>query len=237
MNIKRSLVLIGSTLVLAIAFACSRKPAIWGRFDDPKKQINIADFVKSIEELSNSERSEALEHLHASLKSDHLEIRRRSAITLGKLGDMSGVEIMIADFSRTTSYDRGKVAVALRILGDRRAIPVFREALKDKSVSVRSIALASLGEMKAVEAYAEIVAHTKDKEQQDGTDVRAWPAEEACYALGVLGDMRAVPVLIGLLSDRDLQSPAQQALELLTKKNLGNDPGKWESWWKQQRTK
>jgi HEAT repeat protein len=54
----------------------------------------------------------------------------------------------------------------------------------------------------------------------------------ACYALGALGDKRAVPILIERLSDKDLQNSALQALQELTGERLGNDPAAWVKWWK-----
>ncbi len=113
----------------------------------------------------------------------------------------------------------------------------MRKALEDKSPYVRGIAVAALGELKAAKAYDEIIALTKDKEGLDAGKgngrlncIRDCPAFSACYALGALGDERAVPVLIGLLEDADLQEPARQALEVLTKQKLGNDPNKWKAW-------
>src|SRR5436190_820767 len=101
------------------------------------------------------------------------------------------------------------------------------------------MAAAALGELKVAKAYDEIVALTKGKEGLDVGKVdgrlNCFPlcaACSACYALGALGDQRAVPGLIELLADTDLQGSARQALEVLTKQQLGNDPEKWKAWWK-----
>ncbi|MCX6929370.1 MAG: HEAT repeat domain-containing protein [Verrucomicrobia bacterium] len=96
------------------------------------------------------------------------------------------------------------------------------------------LAVAALGELKATEAYDEIAALTKDKASQLGC-VRMPPACSACYALGILGDERAVPVLIEVLNDNELRWCAQQALEALTKQKFGRDPDKWKAWWKAQK--
>jgi HEAT repeat protein len=230
-------------LALLMTFAVTRScQAIdWTAFDNPKAVFLTDPFAKLIAELTEPQKTAAVKRLHESLKSTEGEIRRRAALTLGELGVATGVPTMIADLGTATGRDRDNVVVALRVLKDRRAIPVLRTALKDKSPYVRSIAVAALGELKAGEAYAEIVALTKDKEIQGNEKngkqlncIRITPADLACYSLGALGDTRAVPVLIELLRDPSLKTSARQGLEALTKQKLGDDPEKWAAWWKHQ---
>lgn len=221
-----------STVVLLSAFAGTGRATDWKTFDDPMAVLLTDAFAKSINGLPVAERAVAIKRLQESLKSTEVEIRRRAALTLAALGDKSGVPTMIDDLATATGRDRDNVVVALRVLKDARAVPALRKALKDKSPYVRGIAVAALGELKAEKVYDEIVALTKDKEGLDGkednrlSDIRSCPAFLACYALGALGDERAVPVLTGLREDPDLQEPARQALEVLTKLKLGNDPAK-----------
>jgi HEAT repeat protein len=227
--------------VLVVASTRPCRAVDWAKFDDPHAIVLTDPLAKSIGALAAPDKAAAVQRLHESLKSQDVEIRRRAALTLGHLGDKDGVPAMIADMSQATGRDRDNVVVALRILKDDRAIPALREALKDKSPYVRGIALAALGEMKATKAYDDIVALTTDKEENGGGKnagplncFRTYPAEMACYALGALGDKRAVPVLIERLTDKDLQESARQALEALTDQKLGNDAEKWKSWWKNQ---
>lgn len=224
---------IGMLAVVWLSQMVSAAELQWDSLLDPKKVFLTDPFAKSIADLPESQRAEAIRRLDETLKSGEIEVRRRAALTLGALGDKRGVPVMIADMPKATGHDRDNVVVALRVLRDRRAIPILREALNDKSPYVRSIALAALGEMKASEAYAEIVAHTRDKEQEGGC-IRWLPAQSACYSLGALSDPRAIPVLIELLRDEDLKEPAVQALEVLTKQKLGDDTSKWMEWWKRQ---
>lgn len=206
----------------------------WSSFQNSKMVFLTDPFSKSIAELPESQKAEAIDRVNQALESPEIEIRRRAALTLGALGDMRGVPVMIADMSKVTGQDRDNVAVALRVLKDPKAIPVLRQALADKSPYVRSIALAALGEMKASEAYSDIVAHTKDKEREGGC-IPSSPARLACYALGALGDLRAIPILIDLLHEEDLQGSAVQSLEVLTKQKFGSDSNKWTEWWKSQK--
>ncbi|HLX62282.1 MAG TPA: HEAT repeat domain-containing protein [Planctomycetota bacterium] len=231
-----------SVLLFSFAFTQPCHAMEWKEFDDPKSVLLIDHVAKSIGELAATEKAAAVKRLHESLNSNDVEIRRRAALTLDRLGDKGGVPTLIADLPKATGRDRDNIAVALRILKDERAIPVLREvALKDKSPYVRGIGLAALGELKATQAYDEIVALTKDNEREGGEKsgtlncVQILPAEMACYALGAMGEERAVPVLIELLSDKDLQRAAQQALRVLTKQEFGNDAEKWKAWWKASR--
>lgn len=210
----------------------------WQAFDDPTGVLLTEPFAKSISELPASEKAAAVLRLQESLKSKDIEICRRAALTLGNLGDKSGVPVMIKALSTAEGSDRNNVVVALRILKDERAIPTLRKALKDESPYVRAIAVAALGELKASQVYDEIVLLTKDKGDKPGKKegtlncLPTSPAALACYALGNLDEPRAIPVLIKLLDDQDLRVPAAQALEALTQQKLGNDPEKWKAWWK-----
>jgi HEAT repeat protein len=210
----------------------------WETFDDPQTILLTDAFAESIGKLPPGEKADAIKRLHWSLKAAEVEIRRRAALTLGCLGDKSGVPTMIDDLPKAQGRDRDNVVVALRILKDERAAPALRKAIKDKSPYVRGIAAAALGELKVVKAYDDIIGLTGDKEGKNGESkngglncLRTCPAEMACYALGTLGDKRAIPVLIELLSDDDIQESALQALETLTDKKFGRDSAKWKAWW------
>jgi HEAT repeat protein len=231
--------LILATLIAASASAADDAAPDWAKFDDPEALLLTDPLAKQIGELPAVRKTEAIERLQMRLKAEKIEIRRRAALTLDKLGDKSGVPVMIAALGETTGSDRNNVVVALRIMKDERAIPALRAALKDKTAYVRSIAVAALGELKAKEAYGDIVALTTDKPLETGPNntlncIRMPPAELACYALGALGDKRAVPVLIKLLDDKDVMSQARQALETLTGQKLGDDPAAWAKWWDEQ---
>jgi HEAT repeat protein len=229
-------------LMAILASAAAAEPdgaSDWKTFDDPKAFLLTDTFAKSINGLPAPEQAAALKRLRGSLKSEEVEVRRRAALALAGLGDTSGVPTLVADLSTAGERDRLNVAIALRFLKDERAIPAWRKSIKDTSPSVRGIAAAALGELKAGKAFEEIVALTKDKaglEEGKGDGrlncVRDCPAYSACYALGALGDERAAPVLIALLADQDLRAPARRGLEALTGQKFGDDPERWKAWWK-----
>lgn len=234
----------GTTLVLMVVTTVASGsdpagPPDWAKFTDPKAMVLTDAFAKAVAALPADEKAAAVKRLTEALAATELEVRRRAALTLGSLGDKAGVPTMIADLATATGHDRNNVVVALRILKDDRAVPALRKALKDRSPTVRGLAAAALGELKATKAYADVVALTKDKEglRVEKTDgklncIPDCPAFLACYALGAMGDPRAVPVLIDLLADDALRGSARQGLEALTRQKLGDDPERWRAWWK-----
>jgi HEAT repeat protein len=234
--------LMTKVLLLLCVLALPGEGIDWKAFDDPNQSLITGPFAKSIGQLPDADKSAAIKRLRDSLRSSNLEIRRRAALTLKELGDASGVPALIEAFPQSTGRDRDNLAVALRIVKDKRAIPVLLKALKDESAYIRSIALGALGEVKAEGAYDAIVALTKDKGMPPSGKTngplncfRNAPADMACYALGCLGDPRGVPVLLGLLDDKETQSAACQALEVITGQKLGNDAERWKAWGKSQK--
>ena len=167
-------------------------------------------------------------------RSVRIEVRRRAALVLGDLGDKSGVEVMIKDLTTPELRQRQNVAVALLILNDWRAIPTWRQALKDRSPYIRGRALAALGNLKAGVAFVDIVAHIQDRGCEQ--NCMALPVGcTACDVLVTLGNRRAVPYLIRALNDKGVSSfvaqAAAHALGALTNQPFGYDYAKWKAWW------
>lgn len=203
----------------------------WAAFLDPKSLTPTAGFPDALKTLPEAERATATKRLQDALASESFEIRRRAALALNTLGDKSGAPTMIRDMSTTRGRDRDNAAVALRYLRDARAIPVLRECLRDKSPYIRGIALAALGELKATEALADIAAHLHDQEEEPNTCIQILPSATAAYALGQLGDRKAIPALMAALADPKVRPSATQALTELTGEHFGDDVAQWRKWW------
>ncbi len=188
-------------------------------------------------------RGEIHNRLRQGLASEHLEIRRRVALVLNAIGDNSGVPVMIEDMTAADPNDRADVVVALRKMKDRRAIPALIKAVDDKTPYIRCIAIEALGEMEVGEVYDVIVKHLNDREKVKGPDVIMLPAGSACFALGEIGDRKAVPLLIEVLEDEELKETAAKALEKIRlghsryfgrgggDDGFGTDVKKWTNWW------
>jgi HEAT repeat protein len=61
--------------------------------------------------------------------------------------------------------------------------------------------------------------------------------EKAAEALGETKDLKAVEPLIAILKDDEetFREIAAKALEKITGKDFGQDPEKWQKWWKQNK--
>ena len=201
---------------------------------NPTSFLIEVTFEEKLAQLPRDQKSEAMTRLRGGLSSPHCEVRRRTALVLSHLKDNAGVPVMIKDMATVTNRnDRNNVVVALRIMKDRRAIPILTKITSDPSAYVRSIALAALGELAATNSYDVIMSRVTDLENFGG-DVSMCPGDAACYALGALGDKRAIPVLMKALDQIETQSQACQALEKLTGQPFRYDVEKWKSWWNQR---
>lgn len=187
--------------------------------------------------------AEIYSRLRDGLASGNLEIRRRSALALHAFGDNSGVPVMIEAMSAADPNDTTVIVIALRKMKDPRATSALIKAVDDENPHTRCIAAEALGELRATEAYDVLVKHVNDKEQAGGADVRMFPAESAIFALGEIGDRKAVPFLIKALQDESLGDEAVAALEKIRlgprnfaslgrgQKAFGADIEKWTDWW------
>ncbi len=224
---------------------CSGSPGLpqdaengFARFDDPNEVLITSQFVKMLEDLPPDQIEEAKSRLRTRLQSEIPEIRRRAALTLHALGDVSGIPVivMIRDMREVTKQqDRDNIVVALRVMKDSRAIPVLTESADDLSPYIRSIAMAALGELKAATAYKTILKHLHDYESEENSCIPMYPASLACYALGALGDKRAISHLIEALEHKETQSAACQALGKLTGQEFHYDVEKWKEWWEKEK--
>lgn len=173
--------------------------------------------------------------LHGQLAAPEFDARRRAAIALARAGDNSGVPMLIEAMSSLTNRnDRNNCVVALRIAKDPRSIPALIKATDDPSPYIRGIALATLGEMKATNAYGVIVSHLDDLER-DGGCIPMPPAMLACHALGELGDARAIPHLVKALDQKYTQGQAARALGKLTGHDF-QELEEWREWWEKEKT-
>lgn len=57
--------------------------------------------------------------------------------------------------------------------------------------------------------------------------------QKAAYALGTMKAVKAIPALIEALQAYGKNSDAGLALFMITGQRLGDDPQKWQQWWKE----
>jgi hypothetical protein len=103
--------------------------------------------------------------------------------------------------------------------------------LSSDNESARTLAIHALTAMNSKKAVPGILQIAADRKEKDNAD-----REEACRALGIIGDLSVVPDLVHLTYhyNRDTRFWAQISLVRLTGENFGRDVAAWKQWWEKQ---
>ena len=142
---------------------------------------------------------QALEGLEIA-SADRIPAVRSAAVeSLGSLGDTRAASSLRARLSDTNARVRLKAINAISLLRDRDSVPVLLHLLQAKEVTIQAasaIALAQIGDRSAVPSLMRLA---QTPQQNASFSIRFY----AAYALGALGDSRAVPLLIQGLGDHN----------------------------------
>jgi HEAT repeat protein len=132
---------------------------------------------------------EVVPPLIEALVDSDVNVRFEAASALGRVPDPRAVEPLLTSVQDPDEDVRGAVCDALGAIGDARAIPPLVTLLKDDRKSgVRGRAALALGSLKAKDAFDTLVKRaTRER------DPEALAA--MCWALGELGDARAIATL------------------------------------------
>jgi len=135
-----------------------------------------------------------LTEILAALKSDRTFTRGAAAGALGRIGDPNAIAPLLSALKDKEGYVRSSVVGALGRIGDRRATAALIETMKsDPHDGVRMFSAEALGRIADPAAFDPLLAALKDKDSH----VRKVAAD----SLGLMGDTRAIPELVGLLGD------------------------------------
>jgi HEAT repeat protein len=126
------------------------------------------------------------------------EIRWCAVSVLGHLGDPRAVEPLMARIEDSDPYVRDWAIWALGQLGDQRVAEPLLARLEREYHQAVAVALGLLREPCAVEPLMAYLA-TAIREHPARSAVRSPPHHSAAWALGEIGDRRAVPVLVDML--------------------------------------
>jgi HEAT repeat protein len=136
-----------------------------------------------------------LRELLQQLKDKNAVVRREAAWALGRLGDQRAVPALMQALKDKDWKVRKYAAWALGELGDRRAVPALSQALEDILFwPVREAVAMALGKLGDY-GFSALLQALK----YGSPNVR----KTAAYALGRLGEPRAVPALMQALKDKD----------------------------------
>ncbi|HPM42997.1 MAG TPA: HEAT repeat domain-containing protein, partial [Candidatus Omnitrophota bacterium] len=195
--------------------------------EDPKRQVLLINSTKNKDAnirngcaviLGEIKALDSVPALAVLLKDPSLVVRGSAARALGNIGSKAAIPALVAALSDTEPLIRKAVADSLRKLGwtaanndeamayavathdwaklgeiGQPAIPVLKGFLTGTDNETRKSALRTLGAIKDPEAFTLIKEALKD------SDISI--VNTAVVALGECGDMKAVEILIGIVSD------------------------------------
>ncbi|MFX1465373.1 MAG: HEAT repeat domain-containing protein [Promethearchaeota archaeon] len=192
----------------------------------------------------------AIDQLIDALQHEKWYVRRKISEILGELQDERVVSSLIQTLKEEkNSYVRETCVVSLGKIGEKTTIPFLISLLKDRDPQVRIEASLALGKMKAVRAVQSLCNNLNaknpgvrwaavraigaikdakaaviplisllDEEKEKESNIRDW----AAWALGEIGDSRAIkPLVNALKKDKspDVRQEAELALQEIAKKH------------------
>lgn len=128
---------------------------------------------------------------------------------------------------------RYNAAIVLGRIKDVRSVdPLISALTRDTDYEVRMWAADALGKLSekwSVDTLAGAVPALIEALKDKDPNVR----QKAAYALGTMKAVKAIPALIEALQAYGKNSDAGLALFMITGQRLGDDPQKWQQWWKE----
>ena len=154
-------------------------------------------------------------------------LARKAAIAaLGRIGDRRSADLLLGSLEEPSLGE--KAALALLMLGDRRGIDFHGRALAENKLDLQGHPAEIVGRYGGP-SHLLLLVHLAEAEDER--------AVGALQGLGLMGDPRAVPVLLTALSSRTRRvvEVASGALQILTghEEDVDN-PGfknRWHQWW------
>lgn len=195
-----------SSLVLAALLllpGCKEDPSTPAYWEEALGKARRAqDKVRVVEQLRTSEHlgESFLPMLHRRLAEERRpETKAALARLLRDMRRPESVEPLMNAVDPEAS-DSGahlmnkELASALGEIGDKRAVPVLLKLLKSRNTITRVEAVEALGRMRASEAVEPLIQLALDEGQEPFLN------KKAIQALGLIGDARAVPALMKMLT-------------------------------------
>jgi HEAT repeat protein len=199
----RSLAALSLALALVVLSACKgdpKEPEYWEKqLGSAKRADGKVQVVEALRSSGNLQES-FLPMLHTRLAAEKRpEVKAALARALGDLKHPSSVEPLQAalDPASTdtdTHLANKELAAALGKLGDKKAAPALVSLLKSRDNYTRIEAIQALGALRAPEAVEGLIQLASDENAEPFLN------KKAIEALGRIGDARAVPMLMRMLT-------------------------------------
>lgn len=195
-------------MIAAKALTEAREPRAAKGLTAVLKDANLQTREYAAEGLRHTATTAEMKAIIAALGDEAWSVRWRLIAALVRIGKPA-VEPVIAVIKHDNANVRASAVLALRQLGDPRAIGPLIAALKDPEHKVRLEATLALGHLKDKKATGPLIQALKDEHW----NVRA----HAARGLGWLGDPRGLKPLVAALKDADfnVRGCAAEGLGLL----------------------
>ena len=216
--------------------------------------------LKLITEFGKNKLKEAVPFLYECLKDKNWEIRKYAVWSLGEIKDID-INILFPLVKDKSYLVRKEVAEAFGKIKNPITVSYLIELLNDSEWLVRTATIKALSEIKDLRAVEPIINSLYDKQIEVKLeaikalaifkDKRATiplisnlndryhllVREYSAYALGEIGDKRAIYSLINLLKSEnyELKRVARESLRKITGIDFGYDREKWYNWAGQNR--
>ena len=157
-------------------------------------------------------------------------VRKEVAETFGKIKNPITVSYLIELLDDSEWLVRTATIKALSEIKDLRAVEPVINSLYDKQIEVRLEAIKALAIFKDKRATIPLISNLNDR-------YHLLVREYSAYALGEIGDKRAIYSLINLLKSEnyELKRVARESLRKITGIDFGYDKEKWYNWAGQKR--
>jgi HEAT repeat protein len=154
---------------------------------------------------------------------------------LVRIGRPAVEPLSTALLKHSRSRVRYNAAIVLGNIKDLDSVAPLITALRtDTDYEVRMWSAAALGNLAdkwSIDALDNAVPALMEALKDNNSNVQ----QKAAYALGKMKAMAAVPALIEALRTYGRNSDAGLALFMITGQRFGDDPQKWQEWWKRNR--
>ncbi len=157
-------------------------------------------------------------------------VRKEVAEVFGKIKNPITVSYLIELLNDSEWLVRTATIKALSEIKDLRAVEPVINSLYDKQIEVKLEAIKALAILKDKRATIPLISNLNDR-------YHLLVREYSAYALGEIGDKRAIYSLINLLKSEnyELKRVARESLRKITGIDFGYDKEKWYNWAGQNR--
>jgi len=178
-------------------------------------------------------RGRAVRRALKNLNADESQVRLHAILRLARadcLEAASPISLMLDENTEPAPLVRCAAAVALRRIGDARALPRVRRAVQDPHPFVRRDVVHTLGVLGARSDLPGLGRIAR-------TDADEGVRLQAVESIGLIGGPKAIEMLIALVENQDelIAYTANHQLALITGRDLGPSVRLWKAWWEKNK--